>query len=722
MQPFYLHEDGDLSHYLETATEVAYPDLEQARLEDVTHAKAPLTVADPEFKEFWDLTLQEAVSIALQNSKVLRGGNEPALDSQGNVIAASDILVQSGGNPVRFQATIYDPAIQESNTLGIVRSGVSSVNPASYLQSANTLEGGRGVEDALAEFDTQYSNSLFWTKTDRPRNFRASNFFIPVQHQTDATFRAELSKKSAVGTQFFFRNVTDYSRTNNPNRAVNALYTTAFEVEARQPLLRGRGAMVNRIPVIVARIETDQELTDVEAQLQNMICNIEIRYWDLHCAYRDLQTAKLGRDGALVVWRKLYQQRAGQIIGSQPEARAREQYFNFRSRVESALSRLYTAETDLRFLLGIATTDGRLIRPSDEPSQAKVEFDWHAIHSEALVRRPMVRRQKWQIKQQELELTYSKNALLPELNAVGLYRWLGAGDYLAATGGGPPPPMPGSNALGNLFDGNYQEAYFGFELNMPVGFRRELARVRNAQLRLAREHAFLEDLELDVSRQLTQAIRSLESQYQIAQTHFNRWNGSRKEVEALQAIIAGGLWELTEVNLLLDAQIRAATAQSDYYRSLCEYNKLLALVQRRKGSMLEYCGIQFAEGPWPKKAYWDALGHARRRDAAKFMNYGWTRPNVVSRGAVPQGRPHDGAIQYEPTRVVTPLEEIAPGELVEPEGQNESVLQEAPTPTSVMRRSPPKPIGSGVPVNNSGPELIPATGKLIQVPEKSVLK
>jgi len=723
-QPFYIHEDGDLSHYLDSATEVAYPDLEQARLEDVTHAKAPLTVADPEFKEFWDLALQEAVSIALQNSKVVRGYGEPALNSDtAQVLPGQDGLVGSGGNPLRAVGTIFNVAINETNTGSHVL-GAQQIRNASQLLPQGTVENVSGVEDALAEFDTQFSTSLFWTKTDRVRNFRSSQFFIADQVNTDATFNAELAKKTAVGTQFFFRNVTDYARTNNVNRAVGSLYTTAFEVEARHPLLRGRGTMINRIPVVLARIETDQSIAGLEAQLQNLVCNVEIRYWDLHCAYRDLETAKVGRDGALVVWRKLYQQRAGQIIGSQPEARAREQYFNFRSRVETALSRLYAAETNLRYLLGIATTDGRLIRPTDEPSQANIEFDWHAIHSEALVRRPLLRSQRWQVKQQKLQLRYAKNALLPELNVVGLYRWLGSGDDLAARSAGatPPPPNPGSNAFASLFDGNFQEAFFGFEFNMPVGFRRELARVRNTQLKLAREKAFLEDMELDASKELTQAIRSLETQYQLAQTHFNRWNGARKEVEALQAVIAGGLWELTEVNLLLDAQIREATAQSDYYRALCEYNKLLALVHRRKGSMLDYSGIVFAEGPWPKKAYWDALGHARRRDAAKFMNYGWTRPNVVGKGAVPQGSHFQGAIEYEPTQVTTPYEEVAPGELIEPEGESESVLQDAPTPTSVMRRSSPRAIGSGIPESSFGPELIPATGTLIQVPGNSVLK
>ena len=39
-QPFYLHEDGDLSHYLATATEMENPDVEQISLAEVTQARS----------------------------------------------------------------------------------------------------------------------------------------------------------------------------------------------------------------------------------------------------------------------------------------------------------------------------------------------------------------------------------------------------------------------------------------------------------------------------------------------------------------------------------------------------------------------------------------------------------------------------------------------------------------------------------------------------------
>jgi len=83
---------------------------------------------------------------------------------------------------------------------------------------------------------------------------------------------------------------------------------------------------------------------------------------------------------------------------------------------------------------------------------------------------------------------------------------------------------------------------------------------------------------------------------------------------------------------VLDAQRRQAEADADYYRTLVDYNKAIMQVHHRKGTLLEYNGIQLAEGPWPAKAYFDAVRRARSRDASIYLDYGFTRPRVVSQG------------------------------------------------------------------------------------------
>ena len=70
-QPFYC-KDGNLSHYLDVATDIEYPDVKQPKLDEVNCALPPLTLKNNENYTMWDLTLEEAVHITLCNSQVMR--------------------------------------------------------------------------------------------------------------------------------------------------------------------------------------------------------------------------------------------------------------------------------------------------------------------------------------------------------------------------------------------------------------------------------------------------------------------------------------------------------------------------------------------------------------------------------------------------------------------------------------------------------------------------
>ncbi len=654
-KPIYLFEDKDMSHYKGMATEMEYPDIENTHLDDVLNAKAPLTLSNPEAKEIWDLTLEEAMRTALANSKVLRnlGGLlfTPGLPASNQTIAPTGQLLQTQGQNISGQAlgqpqtnqTIYNPAIQESNT-------------------AN------GVEAALSQFDAQFNSQMFWQKNNRPQNLFFTNFTPPVFRQDFGQFQAEVGKVTADGSRVFLRNHQIYDQNNNRSNQFPSAWNTDIEAEYRHPLLQGAGVDFNRIAgpnssngliagqatntsflnpntvpgtfngVVLARINVDITLADFEAGVRNMVSDVERAYWDLYYNYRNLAAVQAGRDSALQTWRKVYAlYQAGSKGGeAEKEAQAREQYFLFRAQVENSLGLLYTAESRLRYMMGLAPTDGRLIRPADEPTTAEVQFDWHEILPEALTRSVEVRRQKWVVKQNELKLQASRNYLLPRLDAQALYRWRGFGDDLVNYNGQAfnanavgSNSNRGSGAWNTLWNGQYQEWQLGLNLTVPIGFRLAMAGVRNAELVLAQSRALLQDQELELVHVLTNAIRDLDRNYQVSQTTFNRRVAAAKQVEAVKAGYDAGTVTL---DMLLDAQRRLADAEIAYYRALVDYNVAILQIHFRKNSLLEYNGVYLAEGPWPAKAYFDARKRARERDAALFVDYGFTRPQVFSRG------------------------------------------------------------------------------------------
>ena len=668
-QPFYFFEDGDLSHYVGAIQKLEYPDATQEPLDEAAGAVEPLTLSNPNFDNVWELSLEEAVRTALENGKILR-------NLGGRFASFGGPRPQTGEPPVSLLTspvqtpTVYDPAIVETDPF-------------------------RGVESALALFDAQLSSSLTWERLNRPQNFNAAGGTIfPQQLLGDqGNWTSGITKRTATGATWGFNNSTIYDNNNSPIREVPSTWTTNYDFTFSQPLLQGAGTTYNRIAgpdffdnlygrpnfrgVLLARINADISLADFEAGVRNLVSDTEQSYWELYFAYRNLESRKAGRDSSLEAWRKVHALYVEQSRGGEAdkEAQAREQYFFFRGEVENALTDVYRCENRLRYMMGISASDGRLIRPSDEPTTARISFDWQQSLVEALSRSAELRKQKWVIKQRELELTAAKNLILPRLDLVGRWRFLGMGQDLLNQNYNPYnadnlDPLVGTDAYSTLFSGKFQEWQAGAQFLMPLGFRRELATVRHHQLQLARERARLQDEELEASHALVEAVRNVDTNFALAQTNFNRRVAAERQVEAVQAAYDAGTVTLDQ---LLDAQRRRAEAESGYYRALVDYSRSISQLHYRKGSLLEYNGVFLAEGPWPGKAYFDAHRRARQRDASLYLDYGHSRPGVFSRGAISQNfealgadarpmqlPPRDPATRNEPVPAGLPASPSAP--------------------------------------------------------------
>lgn len=656
IQPHYLHEDGDLSHYLDVATDIEYPDVNLDTLPEVKGTRAPVTITNPDFENWWDLSLEEAISAALHNSKVIR--DEGAFRQFGQVLANSPSRIAANPDSV---STIYDVAIQESS------------------QS--------GAEQVLSNFDAVFNSTVTWDSSDRAQNFLAAQVNAAVLQSDQVSINNELSKLTVSGAQWFFRHTANYDGANNDltagTRRVPSSWNTALETEVRQPLLRGRGAQINRIPVVLARMRTDTALADFQDAIQNLLNSVEYSYWQLYFQYRNLDANRQGRDSALAAWQKVDGQSREPGGSADRVAQAKGQYYFFEGRVKQALSELQIAEARLRLFMGLTSSDGRFIRPTDEPSTAKVNFDWHEIQAEALLFSNELRRQQWQIKQRELELIAAKNQLLPQIDAVGLYRWVGVGDEYNSSGqNGARFPTDGSTAIDSLLRGEFQEFRLGLSSEIPIGFRRPLAQLRNQQLQLARAHAKYQESELEITHSLDDATKRLVANYEILQANLQRRIATATQVEAAEV----GL-EQSSVDLLslLQAQNARTDADIAYFQNLVEYNEAIVEIHRVKGSLLAYNNVILAEGPWPEKAYFDAHNLARQRDASYYLDYGYTRPRVVSRGPLDQQRAVTiGDDQESGTRTSTdssaPIEDSDLTPQAEEAGSLDSGSDEPPLP------------------------------------------
>lgn len=671
-QPFYLTEKGQYQkHLVNKATRIDYPDTEVPSTLEVCNSMPPLTLDNPNPAHFWDLTLEESIQVALKNSKIIRTLNGVSFSKAGVAGVAGSLL----SSPSAI-SSVYDPALAESDPR-------------------------YGVEAALSAFDAQLTAGINWAKSDNPSLYGLND------SQSDVgEFSMGLSKYTATGGTFA---VNQYNRYYDGTDTLRSSWSSYLEGTFTQPLLQGNGIQFNRIAgpgatpgfyngVAIARINTDTALNDFEMAARNLVADVEKAYWNLYYAYHYLESVKSGRDSAHQTWAQTY---AMYTIGAaggraQYEAQSRNNYFTFRAQTEVAQSNLFKTENTLRYIMGLSSTDGRLIRPTDEPIVAPLRLDWHSVMCESLLRSPELRKQKWDVKKRELELIASKNFLLPRLDFSAGYRWSGAGEDWVNS-------RHHNNAIDSMTGGNYASWVMGLNASVPLGWRQELAGVRNAQLQLARSRAVLQEQELELTHQLADSFREISSAYQLSRTALQRRIAADAEVSSVNAAYKAGT---TTLDQLLDAQKRQAEAETEYYRSIVDYNLAIMTLHYRKGSLLEYNNVCLTEGAWPGKAYFDAKRRARHRDAGHYMNYGYTRPKILSRGAYQQYQNHQGTetgyeigsgslLQQQPQAQPQNRQAVPDGEpLIAPPlpGSSKSATTIETTKTDLMSPMPSKPM------------------------------
>lgn len=632
-------------YYQQLAKSVEYPEYNATDCDPLQMTQSPMTLATPDSqKQYLEMSLEEVMTHALSNSTMLR-------DLGGTVLRTPD--------------------------------GARSKKDASLVETDPRF----GIEGALSAFDASFTSKFSYEKNNRAINNVFFGGGTRIFDQDFYTSQTQLSKTAATGSQFAFRNYTQYDANNAPGNLFPGAYTTWFDLEARQPLLKGSGVKYNRLAgpnaqpgfingVLIARINSDISMADFELAVRNFVSDVENAYWDLYFAYRDLDARVAARNEALETWRQIrVWQEHGQSSGAaEHEAQAREQYFRSEEEVQNALGGrlndgtrtangssggtfrgsggIYVTERRLRLLMGMTINDGRLIRPSDEPLAAKVEYDWDVTLMEGLTRRAELRRQKWQIRKREAELEANKNFLKPQLDVMGRYRFRGFGQDLFPAGG----TGQFNNAIDDLLSGNFQEWQAGFELSFPLGFRQAYAAVRHAELQLSRDRALLWEQERSIVYDLSNAMAEAERAYQLLETTLNRRIAA---VDYVAGVKLAYEKDRATLDTKLDAQRRLSDAEVGYFRARVEYQIAIKNVQFERGTLLEYNEIHLNEGAWPDKAYDDAeVRESLRGDARQYKTIKpfspWVSQGefnhviVPTQSIIPSARPYEDSSPVQP--------------------------------------------------------------------------
>lgn len=379
-------------------------------------------------------------------------------------------------------------------------------------------------------------------------------------------------KRNATGGLTRLTYTLDYQNINPVNvfTAINPAWRSAVNIGLEQPVLQGAGVEFNRAPILIARANYEQQIKDFQANVQTLLRDVEIAYWQINFAYQDLYSRQTGMEQALATWQKeKNKQEVG--TGAVPDvAQAREQYEFFRAARLQALTRVLAAERDLRRLMGLPPDDDRRIIPADDPVIAEYAPNWQIAIQETMEFRPELAGQRFLVRAAELEVLRQKNGLLPDLTLAANYSITGLADDW-------------DQSINVLTDSRFTVWTLGGRYRQQIGERAAHAAVRRANLALSRERATLRNLEHTYLCDLHEAYQNIISFYDLIQVQKDRREAATQQLEAREQFYRQGK---TTIDVLLQAQTAFADALRDEGQAIVQYNQALARWEFAKGTIL----------------------------------------------------------------------------------------------------------------------------------------
>ncbi len=516
----------------------------------IPNSPPPSRVSDPQPDlESFHLSLDEAIRTALRNTEVVR--------------------VLAGVTATTSGRTIYDPAV--TNT---------------------------GIDEQNALFDPSLKIDNNWNRLDKPS---ASFLVPPVPGQSmitgsrsdNFTTSTGLTKTNALG------GIWDLNVLAIPSRLqpgpdpfpLNPQTSSSTSLKYTQPLLQGGRIGANLAPIVLARIATEQSYFQFKDSMQEQVRGVIEAYWFLVAARTDVW-ARRQQVEQLTEALKLINARVKVAFDNAADlAQAKSQLATFRANLVTSEANVIQREAALRNILGWAPSDGMRLIPNSPPNTERFLPDWSQINELAGERRPDVIELKLILEADEQQWQIARNNALPQLDAVGLYRWNG----LEGT-------MPNGSSISSK-SGAFTDWTLGVNFSVPLGLRQSRAALRSRELIIARDRANLQQGLHNASHSLATSVRSLDQLYeqylafrdlrQAALVNLNYQSakyraGSTALINALQALVDWG------------------NAVSSEASALTQYNTQLATLERQTGTILETHGVVFYE---EKSGWVGPLGH-----------------------------------------------------------------------------------------------------------------
>ena len=388
------------------------------------------------------------------------------------------------------------------------------------VEVLNPLLSNISISSAREKYLPQLTLSL-----NKRNTSNASYSWLDASDQIETQYQfytAELSQFVPTGASFSIALENNQNETNRRFQTINPRYGSTLTFEFVQPLLRNFGFKTNNREIIIARNNRDISESRFKTVLLETIYNVEAAYWNLVFSIENLKA----REQSLALARDLLERNKRSVeIGRLAPID-----------IQSAVAEVATREADileaeaavknnedlLKTIINLKTDFSREdpgVIPTDKPVIVEKSLSFEQALELANKNRPDLQESKIDIKTRDVELSYAKNQLLPDLNLQASYWSPGiSGTQILYQNNDPSSGIivgaieaGSSDAVKDAFNFKYDNWFVGLSLDIPMSTVFSRNQVEMAKVNLNQSKLRLQDLKQQILLEIKTATRAVET-------------------------------------------------------------------------------------------------------------------------------------------------------------------------------------------------------------------
>ena len=448
---------------------------------------------------------------------------------------------------------------------------------------------------AMSIWDPTANASFSSTRSTSPSVTALAGASTSVSLNQPANF--SFTEVLPTGMQYTVGYSASKGTTNSTYATLNPSLSSSLNINFSQPLLRNRGASVNRLNLMVARSRYGIAGSTLKNSLTQLISEAENAYWDVVQARENLRVAqnarKLAVDSLALSQKELDLGAISPLDIYNPE----QQLANAELSVSQARFFLTQAENALRKQMG-ADLDADIRRaPLELTESVEMAVDSEPLDAEghvdrAFLARPDLKAAVQTLDTDDLQIRQAKNEILPSLSLTGSYSSQGVGGdvYSGGAGSHAGPPIQGGygDALSQMFGFGYPVYSFGLNLSLPIRSHAAVADMADALVQKKRDSLAVRNSRQAIRLSVLNAVSNVESSKQSLKLALVARGFAAKYLDAENQKFQLGS---EPMQFVLQAQTQLSQAESAVVQAQVGLRRNLLNLLTQTGELLEQRGI-----------------------------------------------------------------------------------------------------------------------------------